>query len=100
MSDKVVVLAEFIVPPKYMEAFLEVCRGDSSSSRSDEPGCLQFDVLTDPKEPDRVLLYEVYADRAAFDAHVRTPHYAVFAEGEARCGATRHKIRLLSHQHP
>ena len=37
MSDKIVVLAEFIVPPKYLEAFLEVCRGDSSSSRRTRP---------------------------------------------------------------
>ena len=35
----------------------------------DEPGTIAFEVLVPAKESDRVLLYERYADRAAFDAH-------------------------------
>ncbi len=100
MSDRVVVLAEFVVPQRYVDAFLDICAGDASSSLRDEPGCLQFDVLTDPAAPDRVVLHEVYADQAAFEAHTKTPHYADFAAGEARCGAARHQVRLLSHRHP
>ena len=100
MPEKIVVLAEFVVPPKYLDTFLDVCAADSASSLRDEPGCLQFDVLTDPEEPDHVVLHEVYADQAAFDAHRTTPHYAAFTEGEARCGAERHRVRLLSHRHP
>ncbi len=29
-------------------------------------------------DADRVFLYEVYDDAAAFDAHKRTPHFAAF----------------------
>ena len=36
---------------------------------TDEPGCRRFDVVEPQGEPDRVLLYEIYDDEAAFDAH-------------------------------
>jgi quinol monooxygenase YgiN len=41
----------------------------------DEPGCRQFDVCTDPGQPDTVFLYELYDDLAAFEAHQTMPHY-------------------------
>ena len=32
---------------------------------------------------DRILLYEIYDDRAAFDAHIKTPHFLAFDEASA-----------------
>ena len=40
-----------------------------------EPGCRQFDVLVDPQEKTKVMLYEVYNDEKAFEAHQQTPHF-------------------------
>src|SRR5206468_2516473 len=44
-----------------------------------EPGCKQFDVLVDPKDRTKVLLYEVYLDEKAFDAHQQTAHFKQYA---------------------
>jgi quinol monooxygenase YgiN len=38
-------------------------------SLRDEPGTLQFEVLVPNDEPDKILLFELYADTAAFEAH-------------------------------
>ena len=35
-----------------------------------EPGTLRFDVLEDNDDPNRLYLYEAYADEAAFQAHL------------------------------
>jgi (4S)-4-hydroxy-5-phosphonooxypentane-2,3-dione isomerase len=40
-----------------------------------EPGCVRFDVHQSRKDPRRFLLYELYRDDPALDAHRRTPHY-------------------------
>ena len=40
-----------------------------------EPGCIRFDVLQSRKDARRFLLYELYKDEAALEAHRRTPHY-------------------------
>ena len=54
----------------YIEALLE----DAKASVRDEPGCQRFDVIQDAGDANRVWLYEVYNDEAAFQAHLQTPH--------------------------
>ena len=49
------------------------------SSRNDEPGCKQFDICVDASKPATVFLYELYDDRAAFDAHLASAHFKAFA---------------------
>jgi quinol monooxygenase YgiN len=44
-----------------------------------EATCRQFDVAEDPVDTLAFLLYEVYADEAAFKAHREMPHFAEFA---------------------
>lgn len=43
-----------------------------------EPGCLRYDVGLDPVDPGSLLLYQVYVDENAFNAHKELPHYAEF----------------------
>jgi quinol monooxygenase YgiN len=43
----------------------------------DEPGTLAFEVLVPDKEPDRLMLYERYQDRAALDAHMKGASFAL-----------------------
>jgi len=90
------VLAEFETPPESYAAFLELCQYDSVHSVQDEPGCSCFDVLTPEDEPNIIVLYEVYADRAAFDAHKETPHYAKFSAGVESMGITLKSVRFLA----
>ena len=61
-----------------MEAFMPLMMENARASVADEPGCRQFDVLSDPARPTEVFLYELYDDAAAFDAHRETAHYARF----------------------
>ena len=63
-----------------MEDFLPMMLNHAAASLG-EAGCVQFDVCTDPEHVDEVFLYEVYMDRAAFDAHTETQHYAAFRLG-------------------
>lgn len=73
-----VVIAEFSVTGEKLSEFLAAARADATASLRDEPGCLQFDVSVEGDGAHRVVFYEVYASRAAFDAHLATPHVAAF----------------------
>ena len=53
---------------------------NAKAARETEPGCLQFDVLVDPKDPAKLMLYEVYKDEAAFEAHQQAPHFKRYLE--------------------
>ncbi len=58
------------------DRFLEAIGAQAAAALEQEPGCLRFDVCENVDDPDRFVLYEVYADDAAWDAHPRTEHFA------------------------
>ena len=74
-----VVTVEFTIAPGQWDAFLPLMVENARRSRADEPGCRHFDVCADAARPGVVFLYELYDDRAAFDAHLATPHFKTFA---------------------
>ena len=53
---------------------------DAADSVGKEPGCLRFDLIQDPKNENRIWLYEVYRDEAAFGEHLQTPHFLKWKE--------------------
>jgi quinol monooxygenase YgiN len=88
-----VIIAEFEVKPDRLERFLALATADASQSVAKEPGCHQFDVTVD-QAANRVLLYEVYDDEAAFDAHLQTPHLRTFRDGIEPLVVSRNVRRL------
>lgn len=62
--------------PGRRDALLAAAKRQGALSREREPGCLRFDVAIDVADPDHVLLYEIYRDQAALDAHRATPNFA------------------------
>jgi quinol monooxygenase YgiN len=74
-----VITVEFIVHDGRMPEFLPMMVENANKSRTLEPGCDRFDVCVPEGKHDRVLLYEVYKDPAAFDAHLKAPHFLEFS---------------------
>ena len=73
-----VVIVEFELNPGCSDAFRERVCQQARDSLSLEADCHVFDVCLDPQHTDRVLLYEVYSDRAAFDTHLASAHFRQF----------------------
>ena len=67
------------VQPEKQEAFLTEARANVQASRT-ETGVMQFDLLQQNDDPTRFMLYEVYRDEAALEAHRHTPHFQRWAE--------------------
>jgi autoinducer 2-degrading protein len=75
-----VLVVQLKVKPENVDAFMSRLSENAKNARK-EPGCKQFDVLVDPNDKTKVMLYEVYADEKAFEAHQQTPHFKkYFAE--------------------
>jgi quinol monooxygenase YgiN len=49
----------------------------AAATRADA-GCVSYTFAADVEDPDRVLGIEVWADRAALDAHMRHTHTRAF----------------------
>ena len=73
-----VVTVTFVIKNEYLDDFMAAMKMQAHNSLTREEGCLQFDVCRDENTPARIFLYEVYTDRAAFDAHLLSPHFLDF----------------------
>ena len=62
------------IKPENVDAWIRKALENAREARQ-EPGCRHFDVLVDPKDRTRVMLYEIYDDEKAFEAHQQTPHF-------------------------
>lgn len=73
---KFAIVATFEIAQGQMDAFLALLIAHRDRCLKDEPGTLRFDVLRPRNEENSVLLYEVYADDAAFQGHWNGAHVA------------------------
>ncbi|MCT4353722.1 antibiotic biosynthesis monooxygenase [Streptomyces sp. Je 1-79] len=70
-------LAEFGVRPGSEEHVAELVR-DYCRHVREEPGNLAFEVYTKQSDPLAYWIFEVYADEAAFQAHLAAPYGSLF----------------------
>ncbi|MEM6386161.1 MAG: putative quinol monooxygenase [Pseudomonadota bacterium] len=73
-----VVAVTFHVDAAHTDAFLAAVTENARQSLDSEPDCHRFDVAVGENGPETVFLYEIYADRAAFDAHLASAHFKSF----------------------
>ncbi len=72
------IVVDIDLHPGRRDDFLTLIRANAAGATQDEPGCRRFDVCLDPDRPESVLLYEVYDDGAAFEAHRASPHFITY----------------------
>jgi (4S)-4-hydroxy-5-phosphonooxypentane-2,3-dione isomerase len=69
-----VLVVNIKIKPENVDVWMKKA-GENAREARKEPGCRQFEVLVDPNERTRVMLFEVYDDDKAFEAHQQTPHF-------------------------
>jgi len=62
------------IKPENVERFMTECMANAREARK-EPGCRTFEVLVDPQDRTKVMLFEIYDDEKAFEVHQATPHF-------------------------
>ena len=75
---QLVLLVEFVVSSAFAERFGELVLANARASL-EEAGCRRFDVLVEPPDTRRFVLYEIYDDDDAFELHLRSSHFHSFA---------------------
>ncbi len=66
------------VVPGQIDAYLAALKENGAASVK-EPGCREFNILQSQKDPNHVLIFEVYNDTAAALAHRETDHFKKYA---------------------
>jgi quinol monooxygenase YgiN len=76
-------VVEFRIKPAHIQAFAAAIRANAVASVEREPGCRQFDVCRDAKDPALFFLYELYDDEAAIQAHLQSLHFLEMSAASA-----------------
>ena len=79
-------LARIHVKPGCVDQYLELARETDAAVQASEPGMLHHTFDQDPEDPQAFVWSEVYANDAAFAAHVSNPPVQEYLEKHAELG--------------
>jgi quinol monooxygenase YgiN len=83
MGGKIVRIAELEIDPRQLDAYRALLAEEIEASVANEPGVLMLHAVAEKERPEQIRILEVYADAAAYDAHLLTPHFLKYKEGTA-----------------
>ena len=69
-----VLVVNIRIKPENVAKWTQMAMENAREARK-EPGCRQFEVLVDAADRAKVMLFEIYDDEKAFQAHQQTPHF-------------------------
>jgi (4S)-4-hydroxy-5-phosphonooxypentane-2,3-dione isomerase len=67
-------VVEYDIMPGQIDAYLAALK-ENAAAAVQEPGCREFNILVSQKDPNHVLIFEVYDNAAAAQAHRETDHF-------------------------
>ncbi len=74
-SGPMVRIAELEIDPAQIDAYAAILAEEQEASVRLEPGVLMLHSVALADRPTHVRLLEVYASRAAYEAHLKAPHF-------------------------
>ena len=92
MDGKIVRIAELEIDPEQLDAYRALLAEEIEASVETEPGVLMLHAVSMDEAPEKIRLLEVYADEAAYRAHLATPHFLKY---KALTAAMVRSLRLL-----
>jgi quinol monooxygenase YgiN len=94
MANVLTIVAKIRAAAGKSDALAALLVEQAAVVRSAEPGCLLYRPHRSAKDPDLFLVYEMYADDAALDAHRKAPHLVAFRERREREGLTEGPVEI------
>jgi quinol monooxygenase YgiN len=74
-DHRMVRLAKIEVDPAQLEQYNAALKEQMTTAIKVEPGVLTYYAVADKAEPSHITILEIYADTAAYQAHIQTPHF-------------------------
>ena len=74
-KPQVVRLANIVIDSAQLESYKAALTEGIETAVRVEPGVLSLSAVYDKNNPTHVTVLELYADKNAYEAHLRTPHF-------------------------
>ena len=73
-------LAKIKVDSLQLEKYNAALREQMTTAIRTEPGVLTYYAVADKNDPSNITILEIYADKAAYEIHIQTPHFKKYKE--------------------
>ncbi|WP_295672289.1 putative quinol monooxygenase [uncultured Mucilaginibacter sp.] len=73
-------LAKIKVDPAQLHLYNSALKEQMATAIRLEPGVLTYYAVADKSDPSRITILEIYADTAAYKAHIETAHFKKYKE--------------------
>jgi quinol monooxygenase YgiN len=83
-AGQMVRLAKLTIDPAQLDAYRAALKEEIEASIALEPGVLTLYAVSEKERPTHITILEIYADRAAYETHIRTPHFLKYKTGTER----------------
>ena len=80
-AGQLVRLSKITVDPTRLDAYNAFLKEEIEASMRLEPGVLTLYATAEKDALHRVTILEIYADRAAYESHLQTPHFQKYKQG-------------------
>ena len=88
-NSQMVRLAKLVIDPTHLESYKVFLREEIETSVHIEPGVLTLYAVSERDNPNHITILEIYADTAAYKAHLQTPHFIKYKN------ATKEMVKSL-----
>ncbi|MDL5513394.1 putative quinol monooxygenase [Arenibacter sp. M-2] len=68
-------IAELEIETDYLDEYLEILKEESEASLRLEPGVICIYPMFQKENPTQIRLLEIYANKEAYESHLKTPHF-------------------------
>ena len=79
-KQQMVRLAKIKVDPSKLEKYNAALKVQMTSAIRDEPGVLTYYAVAEKSDPSNITILEIYADTAAYNSHITTPHFKKYKD--------------------
>ncbi|BAU53077.1 Antibiotic biosynthesis monooxygenase [Mucilaginibacter gotjawali] len=79
-KNQMVRLAKIQVDPAQLDSYNSALKQQMETAIRLEPGVLTYYAVADKKDPAHITILEIYADTAAYKAHIETIHFKKYKQ--------------------
>jgi quinol monooxygenase YgiN len=80
-KDQMVRLAKIVIDSAQLENYNALLKEEIETSVQVEPGVITLYAVAEKNNPTHITILEIYADTAAYKAHLKTPHFIKYKTG-------------------
>lgn len=80
-TENIVRLSQITVAPEQLDNYNAFLKEEIEASMRLEPGVLSLYAVSEKENPNKITILEIYQNKAAYQSHIKTPHFLKYKEG-------------------